>query len=348
MFKNANPLFLICETQLHAGSGDDLGIVDLPIQRERHTSFPKIEASSFKGAVREALEGKLVIKETDDTKAKENLVKINKIFGFDDGELAIKQRFSATKHLKENFGEDTQFAGCIAFTDARLLLFPVKSMKGVFAWITCPRVLRQWEKDMKLTERNESFSILYIPKNISDGDVYLTNKDSSTKIGTSSVILEEYAFTIKTEKDAYPKIGEKSLGDWLSENLFAGENLPYWEEKIKKDILILSDNDFKDFVNLSTEVITRTKINNETGTVQDGALFTEEFLPSESILYTLVLTAAEFKKSGDGLTEQQVKDCFIEAIEAESVIQVGGNATLGKGIIRTKFLTPKEKGDENE
>ncbi|HRI29847.1 MAG TPA: hypothetical protein PK715_17435, partial [Chitinophagales bacterium] len=32
---------LICETPLHAGTGDDLGFVNLPIQRERHTDFPK-------------------------------------------------------------------------------------------------------------------------------------------------------------------------------------------------------------------------------------------------------------------------------------------------------------------
>ncbi|MBK9462153.1 MAG: hypothetical protein IPN94_22720 [Sphingobacteriales bacterium] len=32
---------------------------------------------------------------------------------------------------------------------------------------------------------------------------------------------------------------------------------------------------------MSTEVITRTKIDNETGTVEDGALFTEEYLPTE-------------------------------------------------------------------
>ena len=56
MFKQSKPLFFVCETPLHAGSGSDLGIVDLPIQRERHTSFPKIEGSSFKGAVREAVE----------------------------------------------------------------------------------------------------------------------------------------------------------------------------------------------------------------------------------------------------------------------------------------------------
>ena len=49
MFKVAKPVFLIVETPLHAGSGSDLGAVDLPIQRERHTDFPKVEGSSVKG-----------------------------------------------------------------------------------------------------------------------------------------------------------------------------------------------------------------------------------------------------------------------------------------------------------
>ena len=53
MFKQAKPLFLIVETPLHAGSGSDLGIVDLPIQREKHTDYPKIEASGLKGSIRE-------------------------------------------------------------------------------------------------------------------------------------------------------------------------------------------------------------------------------------------------------------------------------------------------------
>ena len=43
MFKKAKPFFMIVQTPLHAGSGTDLGIVDMPIQRERHTSFQKLK-----------------------------------------------------------------------------------------------------------------------------------------------------------------------------------------------------------------------------------------------------------------------------------------------------------------
>jgi|GEM_PF-6268950 len=56
MYKLAKPLFVHCQSPTHVGSGSDLGLVDLPIQRESHTGFPKIEASSLKGAIRENFE----------------------------------------------------------------------------------------------------------------------------------------------------------------------------------------------------------------------------------------------------------------------------------------------------
>jgi CRISPR-associated protein Cmr4 len=108
-----------------------------------------------------------------------------------------------------------------------------------------------------------------------------------------------------------------------------------WSDKLRTDIVILPNDDFKDFVNLSTEVITRTKIDNATGTVESGALFTEEYLPAESIMYSLVLTAAEFK-ANDRIEEEGIRNFFVDNLP--SVCQIGGNATLGKGIVSTKFL----------
>ncbi len=117
------------------------------------------------------------------------------------------------------------------------------------------------------------------------------------------------------------------------------------------DIVVLEDDDFKDFVNLSTEVITRTKINNDTGTVQDGALFTEEYLPAESIMYSLVLTAPEFTEEKDEnkktfATEQKLNEFFSTFIKNNPVMQIGGNSTLGKGITKTFLIN--QKNDKNE
>jgi len=52
MTSKIKPFFIKSITPLHVGSGSDLGVVDLPIQRESHTGFPKIEASSLKGSIR--------------------------------------------------------------------------------------------------------------------------------------------------------------------------------------------------------------------------------------------------------------------------------------------------------
>jgi CRISPR-associated protein Cmr4 len=323
MFQIARPLFLTCETPLHAGSGDALGIVDLPIQRERHTSFPKIEASSLKGALREAFEEKYIT-----SNPKRDHPNIFKLFGPEDGDLN---------------------AGALGFTDARLLLFPVKSLKGVFAWITCPKALRQFSEDLKLAKLPGIEGTISTP----DKKAVALSDSNSLAFG-GHFVLEEYTFEKAPKPDL--KIELKDLGKWLADNLFDPGS--FWHDKAQKDILILSDSDFRDFVNLSTEVITRIKINNETGTVQQGALFTEEYLPAESILYSLVLASPEFLTSiqvnerderGEKKHRRPEKaDAVIKlfADNLNTIIQLGGNSTLGKGILRTKLLSPSNSDSD--
>jgi CRISPR-associated protein Cmr4 len=332
MFRQATPLFLICETPLHAGSGDDLGVVDLPIQRERHTSFPKIEGSSLKGSLREAFENKLT--EIEERK------KIHLAFGYDD-------KTPEEKAVKEHFGDDKQFQGALGFTDARLLLFPVKSMKGVFAWITCKRVLEQFRKDFELSDCKDQIAVpndSTVPK----GCALLFKKNDA-----NHVVLEEYTFKV-TEEDITTQLAS-CLATWLF------DSGTYWHTHLSKNLVVLSDDDFTDFVNLSTEVITRTKIDNAIGTVQDRALFTEEYLPSESVLYSLALLSSLFhkaktvepfmgyiKKQGLNADNPQIEDQVRRDEDAEvaavrtffekvpPVVQIGGNVNIGKGLVRIK------------
>ena len=49
-------LVLRAHTGIHAGVGQEVGTVDLPIQRERVTNFPVIRGPSVKGALRQAVE----------------------------------------------------------------------------------------------------------------------------------------------------------------------------------------------------------------------------------------------------------------------------------------------------
>ena len=315
MYRIARPFFMVVETPLHAGSGTDLGVVDLPIQRERHTGFPKIEASGLKGCIRESFE-----------KSKDEISVGNTKVDNSKRAEAISLAFGPEK------GDD--HAGALGFTDARLLLFPVKSMKGIFAWVTCPKVLAQFRNDLELAKITD----IQIPseKGAPHG--------CQLFIRDNKIVLEEYTFEVTKDEDDNEE--GTCFAEWLSKNVIPpGSGYKYWREKIKKDIVVLPDDDFRGFVNLSTEVITRIKIDNATGTVQSGALFTEEYLPSETILYSLALAAPIFKerdddkgvfrKTDDKEEEALVMEYFTRGLP--EVIQVGGNATIGKGIVRTRI-----------
>jgi len=307
MYNSVNPLFLWCNSPLHAGAGAGLGVIDLPIQREKHTDFPKIEGSSLKGSIREYFS----------TKDPQNAM-IKSIFGSEEDAAA----------------GNTQ-AGAFGLSDARLLLFPVKSVKGVFAWVTCPRVLNRLVLDFNSI--NPELPLPEIPAPNTTGE------ESSLLLAGDRVVLEEYAHDVDIDEKV------NKLGQWLSVHFFGENANSYWTNKIKTDIVVLSDDDFKDYVLMSTEVITRTKISSETGTVEQGALFNEEYLPTESLLYTLVFSRNEFKRKENGNIKEEEEEPTKEQVLLNyfqqtlgngegTTIQLGGNYTLGKGLINTRFV----------
>lgn len=335
MFKYAKPFFIRTISPMHVGSGSDLGIVDLPIQREKHTGFPKIEASSLKGSIREALENiseekkeKLLKKKlSEETGENFDLIQfgaeaelihnysyaLNLVFGYDDDGLDEK--------VRNKFKNNTEFAGAIGFSDAKILLFPVKSAKGIFAWITSFQILKQLIHDLNLA-KVELEPIAH--KNINNDEAIVANREFISING--NVILEEYSFNITEENSQLSELLAKLTGI----------------EEIKDRLVIIDDDSFKDFVNLSTEVITRTKIDNTTGTVARGALFNEEYLPAESIMYFTVFTSPIFQKEENmgifkGKINNQEKLVFeFFRNSLPEVIQIGGNATLGKGLVEIK------------
>ena len=316
MYKTATMMMMVCESPLHAGTGSDLDFIDNPIQRERHTGYPKIESSSIKGALRERFSAP-------------NRTEM---------ELAIAFGPDNPKP-----GEERQ--GSLGFTDARLLLFPVKSMKGVFAWVTCPSVLQRFQVDMQRLRAQADFEIHNLPQVPSD-QVVLFSDDLVIKnqAGNRNVVLEEYAFTCNAPAtDICVGTAEIPLNDWLANHIFPVSaqdlRLAYWNHLLRNNLLIISDTDFADFAELTTEVITRNKIDPNTGTVASGHLFTEEYLPADSVLYSLVMAHPEFTFKGEkqGLSADEILGYFKDqlSIVHDNSFQAGGNATIGKGLLRT-------------
>lgn len=176
-----------------------------------------------------------------------------------------------------------------------------------------------------------------------------TIPEQTTLLISGKVILEEYTYEGKGNKET------SKIANWFSENVFpSNSTYHYWKNKLKNDLVILPDDEFKNFVSTSTEVITRTKIDSETGTVQSGALWTEEYLPQDTVLYSIAMTSAvrvkdDNQKSifGGETTKNEaenVVDFFRQAVP--EIIQIGGNQTIGKGLVRIKVFGMEGKNGQ--
>jgi CRISPR-associated protein Cmr4 len=160
---------------------------------------------------------------------------------------------------------------------------------------------------------------------------------------SGKVVFEEYTFEVRPDNTC------TQLANWLSENVLPKDgNYKYLRDKMKKDVVVLRDDEFTDFVTMSTEVIARTVIG-EKGTAEN--LWYEEYLPPETVLYSLALTSPvmveDDSKKGifqDNTPEEEAEKVmnFFKAGIPE-VIQIGGNQTIGKGIVR---IIKKEAQDE--
>jgi len=301
MFEKAAMLFLYCETPVHAGTGTSLSIVDLPIQRERITGLPIVQASSLKGVLRAEVE-----------------------------------RLKGKQIAETLFGPETQraheHAGCVSPHDARLLLFPIRSLVGVFAWATCPFVLERFKREMIAAGFSVNWSVPTLPANSQQALV----AESSEIIVDATIVLEEFAFK------AQPSTEAKSIAEWLAENAFpqSDEYKPF-REWLPKRFVILPDNAFRDFTQLATEVIARIRLKPETKTVAEGALWSEEHLPNETLLYAPIFVSKPLAPNANqlGLTDSNAVLQVLNNLQLDR-LQIGGDETVGRGIVKVRLNVP--------
>lgn len=300
MFEAAEVISLYAETPVHLGSGASGGAVDLPIQRERHTDIPLIPASSLKGVLRDAAERK-VASRTD--------TRIYETFGPEKGD---------------------DHGGALSVTDARLLLFPVRSLEGIFVWVTCPMVIERLVRDLALAK-----------KPINAPSVYgLVPKNAQAKVCPNSplrdpLVLEEYE---------YAKFGDHQVAKLVEmitpfmPNPKDPKTLGYegYVSRLSTHLAVLSDTDFQHVVKTGTEIVTRIKLNEQkTTTGGEGNMWTEEFLPSDCLFYSLLL-AMPTRKTGGTWQGQDVVNFVKDTVKPE-ILQIGGDETVGRGWMRVTF-----------
>lgn len=289
-------LFVQALTGLHPGGGTALGMVDLPVQRERHTSWPLIPGSSLKGVLR--AECNRLSTEGPDADPE-----VLAAFGPPTG--------SASEH-----------AGAITISDARILAFPVRSLTGVFAWVTCPAVLDRLSRDLAILQ---AAGLPGYPRPERNAACCAPNSPICTD--SQSLILEEFEFS-NNGRDA------STIADWLA--TWAIDHKAT-KEQLRQHVAVLHDDDFTYFVRNATEIVARIGLDYDLKTVRKGALFYEEYIPAETLFYSLVLCGRSRLD-----THQATGREIMEWIESRQIryLQIGGGETVGKGMCAVRFALP--------
>lgn len=279
--------FIHALSPLHAGTGQGVGVIDLPIAREKATNIPYLPGSSVKGSLRDEF--------NDDANLRD------KIFG------------------PEKVDGNSGYAGAIQFTDQTLLCLPVRSLVGTFAYVTSPYILRRLKRDATL-----SFVVPPVTDTKTAAKCIVT---SDTLKLSDKVCLEDLDLTPETTKDAV-------WANWLKDKIFPnsidanGQQIENaWQQHFAERFCIVSDNVFGFLLNTATEVTARIKLQDYTKTTEQGALWYEESLPTESILFGLALS---FPNPRTGLDDDAIFESI--SIKIGKPLQFGGNATVGRGL----------------
>lgn len=283
-------LFVHALSPLHAGTGQSIGAIDLPTAREKSTGLPYLPGSSLKGSLRDV--------------------------------------FAGHADQRNLFGPDTKnasdHAGALVFGDANLLLLPVRSVSGTWAWATSPYLLERFVRDAAAAVKPGEGPPA-VPDVATVGDAVVTSACSlRTQVnGKSRIVFEDL--------DLAPTEAEEARGwaAWFGTRLFPANGEAPWRSILEKKLCIVHDDILSFLADQGTDVVARVALDVETKTVKQGALWYEESLPVESVLSSLVTALPNGRCS----PEEALVSLRSRLGQVPSV-QLGGKATVGRGRCR--------------
>ena len=297
MFEKKAALFLYAVSPVHVGAGSSVGVIDNPIQRERHTGHPSFAGSGIKGALRhsfEALGG--------------NKAFVDEIFGPEAG--------SATLH-----------AGAVSFGDAQLVALPVRSLKGGFVYATCPQALARTQRLLNQLGVPCNWSI----PAVQHGCLVTNLVNTAKRDGKDRLHLEAY------EYDAVVNEHLKTIAsDLATRALPDADSFKFFRDKLSADLVVLSDTDFDHFSQYAMLIEPHVRIDPDTGSADAGGLFYTENLPPESLLIAPILTSKT--RTGKDMKEADVVMANIKTVLHSKVLQIGGDATTGRGLVQATLV----------
>lgn len=302
-------LYIFTRTPLHVGAGASVGAIDQPVQRERHTGFPIIPASSLKGSFADQWpathgDGKRLSTKPVEERGKKKTI----VVSADDSAWLFGSNTT-----------DLSFAGSLLFSEARLLAFPIRSARGSYGWITCPLMLQRAARDGVITNT--------IPQEPKDDEALfmeegpLALQTDVKGIQRHQVVLEDYCFS---HTGSYRNELASALAQLVpNDALFAS---------ISERLVVLSNGMMSHFATTACEIAQHVRISDETGTAEETGLFNQENVPADTLFYSILRATAGRGEYFKGKTpDEAVTEFEAKLASAQHLFQFGGDASTGLG-----------------
>jgi CRISPR-associated protein Cmr4 len=371
-YASADVIIIESVTHLHVGSGKVSGEVDLPVQRDEY-GYPCIYSSSLKGALKSAL-SYAAAKALKDKNQEKWRILVQALMGPDPE-------------------PEESFESSIALLDARLLAMPVRSLKGVYAYVTTPTLLRRFSEYLELAINVRNLQVEKKSegqKTTGEGRTEGSSSLEKIKEAVETMLEEEpsestfYCFESKQGPCKKVQIEEINGQVVLAEDFVlshaqkqGGGSLNYGTilETLgitERPLLILEDTVGEEVINRSLLALAHVRLKRETKTVDEGP-WTTEYVPAKAKFFTLTLYKRPYLTQkalnsllGDRAKESSEEENYLKALEElgfdekylsdgnyaeacrgkfrnlikvlNNYVIVGGRETIGKGIIKVKFL----------
>ena len=207
------------------------------------------------------------------------------------------------------------FAGALSVGDAHLLVLPVRSLAGIVSFVTSPFILGRYRRDLVAAGGD----VPEVPPSPACESAMLAS--NSVNEIEQKLVLEDLDLSVD---------GNAKPADEWAECIGAALHN---DDDIAKDFrarfAIVSDDVMGYLAETATEVRARIAIDQDTGTVRNGALWYEENLPAETGLWGVyALTGSN--EPGSSRSSGELED----ALRQVDLLQLGGNAGVGSGIVR--------------
>lgn len=309
------PFLLHALSPLHAGTGQAVEIIDLPIARMRATGMPFLPGSSIKG----------VLRETRVSAAQRELKAQRERNPPADQETLNRLQQEPLAVFGPDHEHAAEHAGALVVSDARLLALPVRSFAGTFAYVSSPLLLALARRDLA---EQPLPHLPPAPQRLLPGKARVAAVNGPQRSMNLHSTREQHKVYLEDLEQEASADDHVLAWAQLLAPLVAAED----PDAFIGRFLLVDDETMTFLWETCTQIDTRVRLNPDTRTVATGALWTEESLPPETLLLGLLGAQDSVNpKLKQTLTARAVLDAALNKTE---ILQFGGKATVGRGRCR--------------